>query len=498
MDTGNEEPTNVPLPSRRRRKKKHKKKRKRKQEDEGTGDPNLAQRRTKADKFKEAEPTSHAEHAANVLASVGEAGPSRVNVPDTGGEGDDQGDGGEDEAYHVNGSDRARPRSSDTEMDTQSNSDSGSGEEEEAGDEETSIVESLYDEENGKGDDALYVKILKLVEVLTKEHKLLHKKISDLSDRLDRKLQADSDVEMAGPSSKKDPSQRKKKKKQATKWEQDIPYERPAGRRTRDPTRILILAYIRQVLLALLGRKSRKELLPDGPPDNIAAPSETMFYIKWDESEKSAFNRVAANIVTTHVMKEWPESCPEDERDNIFDMAIKHIRYLKKLYKRQRLPDGDPNELARRLHCSADTRMRTLFEQRLKVVDTIPGLQHHRQLIVELGVEGTSSDEEDPNNPGHYLVKRRKELSTNVRELKSKVDLVYKHRYKAAGSRGSQVRKRVASGQVSKRPFKIKNLPRSVMSRQWLSTLTEDQVAWFEFNDYQYVFAFPDEMLNPM
>ncbi|KAG8794490.1 hypothetical protein FRC12_024096 [Ceratobasidium sp. 428] len=120
-------------------------------------------------------------------------------------------------------------------------------------------------------------------------------------------------------------------------------------------------------------------------------------------------------------MKEWPESCPEDEHDNIFDMAIKHIQYLKKLYKRQRLPDGDPDELARRLHCSADTRMRTLFEQRLKVTKTIPGLQRHRQLIVELGVAGTSSNKEDLNNPGHYLVKRRKELLTNVRELKKYV-----------------------------------------------------------------------------
>ncbi|KAG8794489.1 hypothetical protein FRC12_024095 [Ceratobasidium sp. 428] len=242
MDTEHEEPTNVPLPSRRCRradngpaepKEKDKKRRKRKQEDEGTKDPNSAPRHTKADKFKEGGPINQAEHAADVLASVGEARPSTTKVPDTGGDGDDEGDGGEgdggdggeDKAYHVNGSDCARPRSSDTEMDTQSDSGSGSGKE----DEETSIVESLYDEENGKGDDALYVKIFQLVEVLTKEHKLLHKKISDLSDRLDCKLKANSNVEMAGPAPKKNPPCQKKK--EPTKWEQEVPYEQPAGRR---------------------------------------------------------------------------------------------------------------------------------------------------------------------------------------------------------------------------------------------------------------------------
>ncbi|KAG8694526.1 hypothetical protein FRC08_008421 [Ceratobasidium sp. 394] len=426
------------------------------------------------------------EHAADVLASVGEVGAGEVGINNVGDDGDD-----EDENEYESDVSGYWGSQIDVEMQDEVDLEGGDGPDDEAKEEEESIVASMYEEE-GKGDDALYVKLLAVVQELTKEHKLLHKKIEQLSARLKRK-ENKSDVEMEAPPTAKRPASRKKK---PVKWQQKAVYERPAGRWKRDPTRLLILGYIRQAILSLLGRKNRKELLPDGRPDNIAAPSESMFYVKWTESEKSDFNRVAASIVTSKVMKDWPDLCPEEDRDAINDMAVQHIRYLIKLFKRQRLPQNDSKELSRRLHCSADTRMRTLFKQRLKTVSTIKGLEAHRQLIVELGIQGTSSDEEDSKNPGQYLTKQRKELSNQVCELKSKIDLVYKQHYKLIGSKGSQVRKRIPSGKVSTRRFQIKNLPRSIMSLKWLSTLTETQIALFEFNDYNYDFSFPDELLG--
>lgn len=118
--------------------------------------------------------------------------------------------------------------------------------------------------------------------------------------------------------------------------------------------------YMRQAILALLKIESRKELLPNGPPDNIASPTSEMFYIKWAETEKSQFNKIAARIVTNQVLASWPNLCSEDERDTIFDMATKHIGYLRKLYVRQRLPKGNEAETTRLLRCSADTRKCTV------------------------------------------------------------------------------------------------------------------------------------------
>ncbi|KAG8711326.1 hypothetical protein FRC09_020660 [Ceratobasidium sp. 395] len=433
---------------------------------------------------------SNKEHAGDVLAAVGETGAGEQG----GDEGKGKGKGRRNGERERSGKDADEEGTDGDDEDEGEDEGDGDGEGEGEGEdkedvtmEEESIVASMYEE--GQGDDALYVKLLSMVQELTKEHKVLHEKITQLTIRLEQK-EATSDVDMEPL---KTNTRKAVPKHQPTQWKQEAAYDRPAGRRAQDPTRLLILA-----ILALLGRKNRKELLPDGPPDNIAAPSEAMFYVKWTESEKSEFNRIAAGIVANKVMKDWPALCPEEDRDTIQDMVIQHIRYLIKLFKRQRLPSNDPKELTRRLNCSADTRKRTLFEQRLKVVSSIDELKIHRQLIVELGIDGTSSDEEDAQNPGKYLVKRRKELSNQVRELKQKIDLVYKQHYKAAGSRGSQVRNRVPSGKVSTRQFRVKNLPKSVMSKKWLSTLTEAQIALWEFNDYEYDFSFPDELLGMM
>ncbi|KAG9124504.1 hypothetical protein FRC07_011389 [Ceratobasidium sp. 392] len=451
---------------------------------------------------------SNKEHAADVLATVGEAG---------GDEADDE----SDEALESESSETYRPARD--RMDTD-DPEPGQAPQTEA-EEEEDIVASLYEDQEGVGEDKLYKKLLLVVQDLVKDHKLLHEKIEKLTVRLERKeanarkaggagKTADEDVEMEPPATAPSKPSKSSKKKR-TEWKQDVMDERPAGRRPQNPTRLLLLGYIRQTVLALLGRKSRKEMLPDGPPENISGPTETMFYIQWTESEKSTFNRIAANVVATKVIKEWPQLCSEDDRDSLHAMAIQHIRYLIKLYKRQRLPGDDPQEKIRRLRCSVDTRKRTvrpysynvlvlsaddltfqLFEQRLKAVTVIPGIQKHRQLIIELGIQGTSSDEEDPNDRNHYLVNRRKEFSTELNELKQKIDYVYKTHYKTVGSKGSPVRQRAPSGKVSTRRFQIENLPRSIMSRKWLSTLTKNQIALHKFNDFEYNFSFPDELLK--
>ncbi|KAG9097861.1 hypothetical protein FS749_005254 [Ceratobasidium sp. UAMH 11750] len=273
---------------------------------------------------------SNQEHAGDVLASVGETG--------AGNEAGKQGDDEDDTEFEYESSVGSRPgRDSDVEMrgENDAGGDAAYGEanDPENNDnpggvaEEEDIVASLYEEE-GVGDDTLYRKLLSMIQDLAKDHKLLHEKIAELTIRLDQKeadtrkagnsrkaahprKATDVDVEMHPPSTAKRQTVPKQK---PVHWQQHEAYERPAGRRARNPVHLL-LGYIRQAILALLGRQTRKELLPDGPPDNIATPSEAMFYVKWTESEKSQFNKVAANIVATKVIKDWPALCLEDDRD---------------------------------------------------------------------------------------------------------------------------------------------------------------------------------------
>lgn len=65
----------------------------------------------------------------------------------------------------------------------------------------------------------------------------------------------------------------------------------------------------------------------------------------------------------------------------------------------------------------AEARGQT-YKHRMHVIDTIPQLKIHRRLFLDLGVKGTSSDEEDPKNKGVYFIKQRNELSPQVNDLK--------------------------------------------------------------------------------
>ncbi|KAG8735612.1 hypothetical protein FRC10_010356 [Ceratobasidium sp. 414] len=265
------------------------------------------------------------EHAGDVLALVGETG--------AGNDAGEQGDNEEEAEFKSESRDiNVEMGGADGPADGPANDNRPEGEG--AADEEN-IVASMYEEE-GVGDDTLYRKLLFMIQDLAKDHKLLHEKIAELTVRLDQKeantcktgnsrKATNVDVEMEPPPTTKHQSAQKKK---PVHWQQDDIYEHPAGRRVRNPTCLLLLApkgYIRQAILALLGRQTCKELLPDGPADNIAAPSEAMFYVKWTESEKSQFNKVAANIVVTKVAKDWPALCSEDNHNSLHAMATQHI-----------------------------------------------------------------------------------------------------------------------------------------------------------------------------
>lgn len=152
----------------------------------------------------------------------------------------------------------------------------------------------------------------------------------------------------------------------------------------------------------------------------------------------------------------------------------------------------------------------------MKIINAVPALQKHGRLIEALGVEGTSSDEEDPTRKGTFLIKRRKQLSPKVNHLKryarlsysfyklkvytyfpySQLDQAFAIRFKGPGSRGNQVPRRVDTGLLSKRKFNIHGLPASCMDPGWLMTLTDVQKEIFSFRDIEYNFSFPKELLK--
>ncbi|KAG9096250.1 hypothetical protein FRC06_008872 [Ceratobasidium sp. 370] len=283
------------------------------------------------------------------------------------------------------------------------------------------------------------------------------------------------------------------------RWDQSVPCTIPAGRKSRATPRVQLARHIRKTLQVLLMRRTRTSPFPPLPADNIRYPTLGKYSIRFDQSENSIFNQIAANIATLQIRRDYPGRLSDHLIKEIPEMVTSHIRYLCRCYKSNLKADADALWAARLKRASANSRAHTLFESRLKIIDRFPNaLGQHRALIVHLGIEGTSSDEEEPSPPDHrtYSVKRRVELSSKVKMLKNKLDLAYSIYYKGPGSKGSQMHRRQPSDKLSDRPFMIEGLPITCISREWLRTLSKPEREFYEFTPHKYDYSFPDELLR--
>ncbi|KAG9094252.1 hypothetical protein FS749_012809 [Ceratobasidium sp. UAMH 11750] len=280
-------------------------------------------------------------------------------------------------------------------------------------------------------------------------------------------------------------------------WDQTVPSTEPAGRQPRLARRILIQKEIRLLIMRLLKLKSYNPPLPPAPVD-ARFPTTDTFGIRWDEKERSIFNMLAANVVVEELCRAWQhDRLTASEKEEVPDMVREHIRYLCRIHNDALKPDAPTLKKAQLKSASASSRRQTLYESRLKVLDRFPeALMKHRNLIIRLGLQGTSSDEEDPTQRKVYLIKRHKELSSRVQVLKSKLDLVYNLWFKGPGSRGSQMHVRVPSDKVSKRPIKVEGLPITCLNRAWLRSLSVPEREFYHFEGHLYDYSFPDELLN--
>ncbi|KAG8757174.1 hypothetical protein FRC11_004738 [Ceratobasidium sp. 423] len=208
-------------------------------------------------------------------------------------------------------------------------------------------------------------------------------------------------------------------------WDQNEDDNRPMDPVKCPVERVAALAYVQVALAECLGRKSKKDLLPPGPPDDIELPTREEFWVKWNEPYNSEFNTTSCGIVTHKIMKDFPTLFTEECYEDLFKMVAAHLKYNIVQYRHQHLPLDDPSEGKRLAAASSNHHRHTLFQKRMYIVHSIKELRHHRHLLKDLGMDGTSSNEEDPQMLGLYRVKRIKQLSSSVIQLKQKLDNTY-------------------------------------------------------------------------
>ncbi|KAG8769596.1 hypothetical protein FRC12_004852 [Ceratobasidium sp. 428] len=233
-------------------------------------------------------------------------------------------------------------------------------------------------------------------------------------------------------------------------WDQSVPHNDPAGKQAREARRVFI---------------------------SRAIPAEIVL--------KKVCAKWEGDALTPEELKELPAQVSE------------HIRYLCRTWKNAQQEDAENLKKAQLKKASKASRRATLYESRLRILDRFPkALGMHRQLVTRLGLDGTSSDEEDPVRKNTYLINRRPELSLHVQVLKSKLDLLNKLWIKGPGSKGSQMHNRIPSDNVSTREINVTGLPITCMSGEWLRKLPKVQREFYRFIPHIYIFHVPDELFN--
>ncbi|CAE6474955.1 unnamed protein product [Rhizoctonia solani] len=361
--------------------------------------------------------------------------------------------------------------------------------EEEATEDEEEMISSVYEDNNDARWQKLYGMIRQMATTQTSlvlDVQRLNSHVNDPSKRSEHNGQGAGGTYVSPPEPPK-----------PVNWDQSVVCDTPAGRRARARREIFVAGLIRGALGSMLKRISNKEPLPDPPPASLRAPSEEEFGIRYNETERSPFNQMAAGIVAEKIVRDQPDLLTAVEKLELRTKVTKHLKYLCRRYKDENRPDAEEFNRRRLKRCSAGSRKRQLYETRLQTLDRFPAaLGKHRRLIVHLGVDGTSSDEEDHRNPGMYKIKAKPELSTKVTQLKRNLDFVYNLYFKGPGSKGSQVHRRVPSHLVSTRPFTIEQLPVTCVSRTWFQSLDIAEREFFRFRPHRYDYSFPASLYN--
>ncbi|KAG9079414.1 hypothetical protein FS749_008544 [Ceratobasidium sp. UAMH 11750] len=140
-------------------------------------------------------------------------------------------------------------------------------------------------------------------------------------EELSREAEAEKDGHL--------PKRRKRRSGLDSEWDQSQEYVCMDGPCRREKQRVALSGYIRLILWQFLKLSDKKSQLPPGPPPEVAAPTSIAFYIKWDESEKSEFNAIAARIVALQVVADYPSLCTLDE---MHEMVTCHVKYLRAHY----------------------------------------------------------------------------------------------------------------------------------------------------------------------
>ncbi|KAJ7200997.1 hypothetical protein GGX14DRAFT_371569, partial [Mycena pura] len=189
------------------------------------------------------------------------------------------------------------------------------------------------------------------------------------------------------------------------------------------------------------------------------------YRIDLDSNHKSAWNQSAGRVLVPYFTDKSGLSLKD--HPSLYTMIISafssHLKSIRDNY-RYSLTSAHIQRRKRRY-----TRTNKLFQVRRHTVATHPYLQSHLAMVERFGVEGTSDDESDHDDPHHprYDIRHLSWMSKEATNWKRTIDKIGSlTKYQGKVHRAE--RQRTISGKKSTRPY-ISGLPLNAYDKEWLS-----------------------------
>ncbi|KAG9084348.1 hypothetical protein FS749_005300 [Ceratobasidium sp. UAMH 11750] len=208
------------------------------------------------------------------------------------------------------------------------------------------ILRVIYEGDGGNGAD---MRLYRLVAKMLQKQDAICRTLQGM--KLPRR--ATTEDQDAAPNGDQPPRVSPPQPDKPVNWDQTVRNTEPAGRQPRVGRRILICEVIRANINKLLKRE-KKQPLPPPPPAEIRYPTIENFGTRWEEMEKSLFNRMAATVVSEYVCQNWQaDALMKRELEELPGTISEHIRYLCRTWKDAHRVDAEDFKKARLLNASA-------------------------------------------------------------------------------------------------------------------------------------------------
>ena len=210
------------------------------------------------------------------------------------------------------------------------------------------------------------------------------------------------------------------------------------------------------------------------------------FKLHLDGTPAHPWNKAATKVFVASFCTKYPQHSP-DEAGKHFKVHLETL--IRKYRTQQRLKDNpEATEAVKKQNRKTARKVTVspflfgsmvpspdcaqLFEDRMKMMRTVPELRRHESIIDSLGCAGMSSDETSVESGVKiYRAKKKYWRAPELEPFLHMIDRVTEKTKNATSSRGSTKYLRLPSNKVSKEGAIVPHLPINLYDREWLVEL---------------------------